>query len=128
MMFNATDLFLLQAEVQLNFQKRRGHGLLSVIRPKFSGVLGEALDIAARWSGDVVSFFSRIYFSCSVRWKPNLMCVSFSRCLIYFSSRILTPVWYLFSRILELRNFDHSCNSVSWLLVSPMLAFPKRET
>jgi hypothetical protein len=50
-----TDLLLLQAEVQLNFQKRRGHGLLSVIRPKFSGVLGEALDIAARWSGDVVS-------------------------------------------------------------------------
>lgn len=47
--------FLLQAELQLNFQKRRGHGLLSVIHPKFSGMLGEALDIAARWSGDVVS-------------------------------------------------------------------------
>jgi len=31
-----------------------GHGLLSVIRPKFSGVLGEALDVAVRWSGDVV--------------------------------------------------------------------------
>ena len=29
--------------------------MLSVIRPKFSGMLGEALDIAARWSGDVVS-------------------------------------------------------------------------
>jgi hypothetical protein len=75
MMSNATDLLLLQAEVQLNFQKRRGHGLLSVIRPKFSGVLGEALDIAARWSGDVVSFFSRVYFSCSARWKPYHMCV-----------------------------------------------------
>lgn len=48
-------MFLLQAELQLNFQKRRGHGVLSVIRPKFSGMLGEALDIAARWSGDVVS-------------------------------------------------------------------------
>ena len=44
-----------QAELQLNFQKRRGHGLLSVLRPKFSGVLGEALDVSARWSGDVVS-------------------------------------------------------------------------
>lgn len=44
-----------QAEIELNLQKRRGHGLLSVLRPKFSGVLGEALDVAARWSGDVVS-------------------------------------------------------------------------
>lgn len=44
-----------QAEVQLNLQKRRGHGVLSVLRPKFSGVLGEALDVAVRWSGDVVS-------------------------------------------------------------------------
>jgi hypothetical protein len=52
----------LQAELQLNFQKRRGHGLLSVIRPKFSGMLGEALDIAARWSGDVVSFSFHIFF------------------------------------------------------------------
>lgn len=47
-----------QAELQLNFQKRRGHGVLSVLRPKFSGVLGEALDVAARWSGDVVSNFT----------------------------------------------------------------------
>lgn len=44
-----------QAEIQLNLQKRRGHGILSVLRPKFSGVLGEALDVSARWSGDVVS-------------------------------------------------------------------------
>lgn len=29
--------------------------MLSVMRPKFSGVLGEALDVAARWSGDVVN-------------------------------------------------------------------------
>lgn len=48
-------LVYLQAEIQLNLQKRRGHGVLSVLRPKFSGVLGEALDVAARWSGDVVS-------------------------------------------------------------------------
>ncbi|XP_062194622.1 protein SUBSTANDARD STARCH GRAIN 4, chloroplastic-like isoform X1 [Phragmites australis] len=47
--------FIQKAELQLNFQKRRGHGLLSVIRPKFSGMLGEALDIAARWSGDVIT-------------------------------------------------------------------------
>ncbi|KAH7574198.1 hypothetical protein JRO89_XS03G0264500 [Xanthoceras sorbifolium] len=44
-----------RAEIQLNLQKRRGHGVLSVIRPKFSGLLGEALDVAARWSGDVIT-------------------------------------------------------------------------
>uniref|UniRef100_A0A5B7AB30 Translocation and assembly module TamB C-terminal domain-containing protein n=1 Tax=Davidia involucrata TaxID=16924 RepID=A0A5B7AB30_DAVIN len=44
-----------RAELQLNFQKRRGHGVLSVLLPKFSGVLGEALDVAARWSGDVIT-------------------------------------------------------------------------
>ena len=49
-----------QAEVQLNFQKRRGLGVLSMLRPKFSGVLGEALDVAVRWSGDVVSSIADI--------------------------------------------------------------------
>ncbi|XP_019414960.1 PREDICTED: uncharacterized protein LOC109326680 isoform X1 [Lupinus angustifolius] len=44
-----------RAEIQLNLQKRRGHGILSVLKPKFSGVLGEALDVAARWSGDVIT-------------------------------------------------------------------------
>ncbi|WJX16332.1 hypothetical protein P8452_06374 [Trifolium repens] len=44
-----------RAEVQLNLQKRRGHGVLSVLQPKFSGVIGEALDVAARWSGDVIT-------------------------------------------------------------------------
>ncbi|XP_015886014.3 protein TIC236, chloroplastic isoform X1 [Ziziphus jujuba] len=44
-----------KAELQLNLQKRRGHGQLSILRPKFSGVLGEALDVAARWSGDVIT-------------------------------------------------------------------------
>ncbi|KAL2897742.1 Structural maintenance of chromosomes flexible hinge domain-containing protein 1 [Bienertia sinuspersici] len=44
-----------RAEVQLNFQKRKGIGVLSVLRPKFSGVLGEALDVAVRWSGDVIT-------------------------------------------------------------------------
>ncbi|KAI3718710.1 hypothetical protein L6452_19592 [Arctium lappa] len=46
---------LQRAEIQLNFQKRRGHGILSLLHPKFSGVLGEALDVAARWSGDVIT-------------------------------------------------------------------------
>ncbi|KAJ8429390.1 hypothetical protein Cgig2_002012 [Carnegiea gigantea] len=46
---------LAHAEVQLNLQKRRGFGALSVLRPKVSGVLGEALDVAARWSGDVIT-------------------------------------------------------------------------
>lgn len=46
---------LQRAELQLNFQKRRGHGILSLLHPKFSGVLGEALDVAARWSGDVIT-------------------------------------------------------------------------
>ncbi|KAK3212800.1 hypothetical protein Dsin_017506 [Dipteronia sinensis] len=44
-----------KAEIQLNLQKRRGHGVLSVLRPKFSGLLGELLDVAARWSGDVIT-------------------------------------------------------------------------
>ncbi|KAK9061014.1 hypothetical protein SSX86_018194 [Deinandra increscens subsp. villosa] len=46
---------LQRAEVQINFQKRRGHGILSLLHPKFSGVLGEALNVAARWSGDVIT-------------------------------------------------------------------------
>ncbi|KAI7745119.1 hypothetical protein M8C21_032015, partial [Ambrosia artemisiifolia] len=46
---------LQRAEVQINFQKRRGHGILSLLHPKFSGVLGEALDLATRWSGDVIT-------------------------------------------------------------------------
>ncbi|KAL5144978.1 hypothetical protein HKD37_06G015148 [Glycine soja] len=43
------------AEIQLNLRKRRGHGIISILRPKFNGVLGEALDVAARWSGDVIT-------------------------------------------------------------------------
>lgn len=61
--FLSISVCLLQAELQLNFQKRRGHGVLSVLRPKFSGVLGEALDVAARWSGDVVSTYSDFVWS-----------------------------------------------------------------
>ncbi|KAK7351417.1 hypothetical protein VNO77_10862 [Canavalia gladiata] len=44
-----------RAEIQLNLQNRKGHGMLSVLQPKFSGVHGEALDVAARWSGDVIT-------------------------------------------------------------------------
>lgn len=32
--------------------------MLSVLHPKFSGMLGEALNVAARWSGDVVSTYA----------------------------------------------------------------------
>ncbi|RZC59857.1 hypothetical protein C5167_007161, partial [Papaver somniferum] len=35
--------------------QREGHGMLSVLHPRFSGLLGEALDVAARWSGDVIT-------------------------------------------------------------------------
>ena len=46
----------MQVETQLNFQKRKGHGALSVRRPRFSGVQGESLDLSFRWSGDVVCY------------------------------------------------------------------------
>lgn len=44
--------------------------MLSVLHPKFSGMLGEALDVAARWSGDVVSTYVTnifpVFFFCSL--------------------------------------------------------------
>ncbi|XP_057851125.2 protein SUBSTANDARD STARCH GRAIN 4, chloroplastic isoform X2 [Cryptomeria japonica] len=49
-----------KAEIQLNFQKRRGQGNLSVMRPRFSGVQGESLDLSARWSGDVELFMQGV--------------------------------------------------------------------
>ncbi|XP_022729806.1 uncharacterized protein LOC111284940 isoform X2 [Durio zibethinus] len=58
-----------RAEIQLNFQKRRGHGVLSVLRPKFSGVLGEALDVAARWSGDVIRLEKTVLEQISSRYE-----------------------------------------------------------
>ncbi|XVE71601.1 hypothetical protein DITRI_Ditri10aG0164400 [Diplodiscus trichospermus] len=58
-----------RAEIQLNFQKRRGHGVLSVLRPKFSGVLGEALDVAARWSGDVITLEKTVLEQSSSRYE-----------------------------------------------------------
>ena len=47
-----------------------------MLQPKFSGVLGEALDVAARWSGDVVSTYA-IVFTLNlsfwwVHWLRNL--------------------------------------------------------
>ncbi|KAF5938919.1 hypothetical protein HYC85_023178 [Camellia sinensis] len=57
------------AEIQLNFQKRRGHGVLSVLRPKFSGVLGEALDVAARWSGDVITVEKAVLEQCNSQYE-----------------------------------------------------------
>ncbi|CAD5167233.1 unnamed protein product [Musa acuminata subsp. malaccensis] len=58
-----------KAELQLNFQKRRGHGVLSVLRPKFSGVLGQALDVAARWSGDVITVEKTVLEQASSRYE-----------------------------------------------------------
>ncbi|KAF3326963.1 TamB, inner membrane protein subunit of TAM complex [Carex littledalei] len=58
-----------KGELQLNFQKRRGHGLLSVLRPKFSGLLGEALDLAARWSGDVITLEKTVLQQASSRYE-----------------------------------------------------------
>ncbi|KAJ4794147.1 embryo defective 2410 [Rhynchospora pubera] len=58
-----------KGELQLNFQKRRGHGLLSVLRPKFSGLLGEALDLAARWSGDVITLEKTVLEQSSSRYE-----------------------------------------------------------
>ncbi|XP_022755267.1 uncharacterized protein LOC111303345 isoform X3 [Durio zibethinus] len=58
-----------RAEIQLNFQKRRGHGVLSVLQPKFSGVLGEALDVAARWSGDVIMLEKTVLEQISSRYE-----------------------------------------------------------
>ncbi|XVF88214.1 hypothetical protein PTKIN_Ptkin19aG0031900 [Pterospermum kingtungense] len=58
-----------RAEIQLNFQKRRGHGVLSVLRPKFSGVLGETLDVAARWSGDVITLEKFVLEQISSRYE-----------------------------------------------------------
>ncbi|KAK9208010.1 hypothetical protein WN944_000361 [Citrus x changshan-huyou] len=58
-----------RAEIQLNLQKRRGHGLLSVLRPKFSGLLGEALDVAVRWSGDVITVEKTILEQINSRYE-----------------------------------------------------------
>ncbi|KAL4603693.1 hypothetical protein ACB092_10G142500 [Castanea dentata] len=58
-----------RAEIQLNLQKRRGHGVLSVLQPKFSGVLGEALDVAARWSGDVITVEKTVLELSSSRYE-----------------------------------------------------------
>ncbi|KAI3996165.1 hypothetical protein MKX01_022659 [Papaver californicum] len=58
-----------RAEIQLNFPKRRGHGMLSVLRPKFSGLLGEALDVAARWSGDVITIEKTVLEQANSRYE-----------------------------------------------------------
>ncbi|XP_012571674.1 protein TIC236, chloroplastic-like isoform X2 [Cicer arietinum] len=50
-----------RAEIQVNLQKRRGHGIISVLQPKLSGILGKSLDVAARWSGDVITIEKIIF-------------------------------------------------------------------
>lgn len=65
--------------------------MLSVLRPKFSGLLGEALDVAARWSGDVVStsFLSLFFF-----WiRGDVACVYVFTCIfvgVIWSFLVLT--------------------------------------
>ncbi|KAG0581653.1 hypothetical protein KC19_4G269200 [Ceratodon purpureus] len=44
-----------KADMSLNLLRRRGQGSLDVKQPRFSGLQGESLDVAARWSGDVVT-------------------------------------------------------------------------
>lgn len=40
--------------MSLDLLRRKGRGSLDVKQPRFSGLQGESLDLAARWSGDVV--------------------------------------------------------------------------
>jgi hypothetical protein len=47
---------MLQVDLNLNFQRKKGRGYLLFKRPKFSGLKGEVLEGKLRWSGDVVSF------------------------------------------------------------------------
>lgn len=58
-----------KAEMQLNFQKRRGHGSLSVRRPRFSGVHGESLDLSCRWSGDVITIEKSVLEQASSQYE-----------------------------------------------------------
>ncbi|XP_023524011.1 uncharacterized protein LOC111788077 isoform X2 [Cucurbita pepo subsp. pepo] len=64
-----------RAEIELDLQKKRGHGVLSVLGPKFSGVVGEAFDIAARWSGDVITLEKTILEQSNTRYELQGECV-----------------------------------------------------
>lgn len=44
-----------KADMSLDLLRRKGRGSLDVKQPRFSGLQGESLDLAARWSGDVVT-------------------------------------------------------------------------
>lgn len=72
-----------QADLALNFQKRRGQGNLSVRRPRGSGIQGESLEIAARWSGDVVKLLYTLSTVQVVRFCQVLIC---KKCLYTFAS------------------------------------------
>jgi hypothetical protein len=98
---------LLQGELQLNFQKRRGHGLLSVLRPKFSGLLGEALDLSARWSGDVVSsvFFNNLenFFVMEFDFWPILLWIIICTTDGKFNLSLMVVIHF---NIITSNNFD----------------------
>jgi hypothetical protein len=51
---------ILQVDLNLNFQRKKGRGYLLFKRPKFSGLKGEVLEGKLRWSGDVVSFLGML--------------------------------------------------------------------
>lgn len=50
-----------KADMSLNLLRRRGQGSLDVKQPRFSGLQGESLDLAARWSGDVVTLEKSLF-------------------------------------------------------------------
>lgn len=50
---------LLQVDLNINFQRKKGQGYMLFKRPKFSGLKGEVLEGKLRWSGDVVRLVAR---------------------------------------------------------------------
>ncbi|CAI7870869.1 unnamed protein product [Closterium sp. NIES-53] len=58
-----------RAAVRLNFAKRRGHGSLAVRRPRFSGMLCDALHAAFRWTGDVVTLERSVLEQANSRYE-----------------------------------------------------------
>ncbi|CAI5527560.1 unnamed protein product, partial [Closterium sp. Naga37s-1] len=58
-----------RAAVRLNFARRRGHGSLAVRRPRFSGMLCDALHAAFRWTGDVVTLERSVLEQANSRYE-----------------------------------------------------------
>eukprot|EP00850_Spirogloea_muscicola_P014510 SM000105S13855 [mRNA] locus=s105:52652:63657:- [translate_table: standard] len=58
-----------KVDVGLNFQNRKGTGIVEVHRPRFSGLLGESLDVSFRWSGDVVTLEKSVLEQATSRYE-----------------------------------------------------------